>query len=82
MTIGRQLTYEEFNKFCHSLPATNHVVQWGDSHVWKVGEKVFAIGGWQKSEVPAITFKVTEIAYEVLREMPGLRPAPYLHHAA
>jgi len=71
------LTYEEFNKFCNSLPATNYVVQWGDSHVWKVGEKVFAIGGWQKSEVPAFTFKVSEIAYKVLRDRPGLRPAPY-----
>ena len=75
--IGIQMTYEEFNEYCGSLPATNYVVQWGDSHVWKVGEKVFAIGGWQKSAVPAYTFKVSEIAYEVLRDMPGLRPAPY-----
>ncbi len=28
-----------------SLPATPHVVQWGGSDVWKVGGKVFAIGG-------------------------------------
>ena len=24
------------------------------------------------------TFKVTEIGYEVMRDMPGLRPAPYM----
>ena len=42
------MTYEEFNLFCRSLPATSHVVQWGGAHVWKVGGKVFAIGGWEK----------------------------------
>ena len=71
------MTYEEYNSFCASLPATSHVVQWGGSHVWKVGGKVFAIGGWGDEE-PGITFKVTDIAYEILRDQPGLRPAPYL----
>jgi predicted DNA-binding protein (MmcQ/YjbR family) len=53
------------------------VVQWGGSDVWKVGGKVFAIGGWQWEE-PAFTFKVSAIAYEFLQDQPGLRPAPYL----
>lgn len=72
------MTYEEFNAFCSSLPATTYVVQWGGSHVWKVGGKVFAIGGWNRDGDVGITFKVSEIAYEVLRQQPGLRPAPYL----
>ncbi|MCR9242332.1 MAG: MmcQ/YjbR family DNA-binding protein [Rhodobiaceae bacterium] len=76
------MTYEQYNKFCGSLPATTHVVQWGGSHVWKVGGKVFAIGGWDdaKSGKPraAVTFKVSKIAFEMLKEEPGLRPAPYL----
>ena len=71
------MTYEEFNDYCATLPATSHVVQWGGAHVWKVGDKVFAIGGWDDG-VAAITFKVTPIAYEVLKDQPGLRPAPYL----
>jgi predicted DNA-binding protein (MmcQ/YjbR family) len=71
------VTYKEFNAFCGSLPVTNHVVQWGNSHVWKVDSKVFAIGGWQEGNTPAIVFKVSDIAYEVLKDMPGLRPAPY-----
>lgn len=71
------MTHEDFNEFCRSLPATSYVMQWGGSHVWKVGGKVFAIGGRQDSE-PSYTFKVSEIAYEILKEMPGLRPAPYL----
>ncbi|WP_316977551.1 MmcQ/YjbR family DNA-binding protein [Shumkonia mesophila] len=71
------MTCDEFNAFCRSLPATTTVVQWGGSHVWKVGGKVFAIGGWNDDEA-RITFKVSDISYEVLREQPGLRPAPYL----
>lgn len=71
------MTYQEFNEFCGSLPATSHVVQWGGAHVWKVGEKVFAIGGWGE-DGPGITFKTSDIAYEILRDQPGLRPAPYL----
>jgi predicted DNA-binding protein (MmcQ/YjbR family) len=71
------MTRDEFNAFCAALPATTHVVQWGGADVWKVGGKVFAICGWNGGR-PAFTFKTGEIAFEVLREAPGLRPAPYL----
>ncbi|MBU2588856.1 MAG: MmcQ/YjbR family DNA-binding protein [Alphaproteobacteria bacterium] len=72
------MTREDFNSFCVALPTTTHVVQWGGSDVWKVGGKVFAICGWIDGELPGITFKTSPIGYEVLRDMPGLRPAPYL----
>ncbi|OSQ47513.1 MmcQ/YjbR family DNA-binding protein [Thalassospira alkalitolerans] len=72
------MTRDEFNDFCRSLPVTTHVVQWGGADVWKVGDKVFAIGGWTKGNTMGITFKTSEIGYEVLKEQPGLRPAPYL----
>ena len=71
------MTYKEYNAFCRRLAAATYVVQWGGSHVWKVGGKVFAIGGWQEEE-PSFTFKVTDVAYEMLKDEPGLRPAPYL----
>jgi len=72
------VTYEEFNDFCGALPATTYVVQWGGSHVWKVGGKVFAIGGWETSGEAHVTFKTSELSYEVLKDQPGCRPAPYL----
>jgi predicted DNA-binding protein (MmcQ/YjbR family) len=84
------MTRDEFNAYCASLTATTHVVQWGDADVWKIGGKVFAICGWNDG-ADAFTFKVSKIAFEVLREQPGIRPAPYLasrgfswlqHHAA
>jgi predicted DNA-binding protein (MmcQ/YjbR family) len=71
------MTHEEFNAFCATLPAATHVVQWRGAQVWKVGGKVFAIGVTVDGE-PAYTFKAGEVAYEILRQQPGLRPAPYL----
>ena len=71
------MTYEAFNIFCRSLTATSHVIQWGDSHVWKVGAKVFAIGGWSKTDKPAFTFKTSELNFHFLSDQPGYRPAPY-----
>jgi predicted DNA-binding protein (MmcQ/YjbR family) len=67
----------QFNSFCRKLKATTYVVQWGGSHVWKVGGKVFVIGGGEKDE-PSYSFKVSDLAFEILKDQPGLRPAPYL----
>ena len=71
------MTREEFNAFCGGLKATNHVVQWGNSDVWKVGDKLFAVCGWNDGK-DAFTFKVGDVAWEVLADVPGIRPAPYL----
>jgi len=71
------VTEDDFNTYCRALPATTHVVQWGGAHVWKVGGKVFAICGWADDDV-GITFKVSDLSFEILRDQPGLRPAPYL----
>jgi predicted DNA-binding protein (MmcQ/YjbR family) len=74
------MTRDEYNDFCKSLPHTTHVVQWGNADVWKVGGKVFAIGGWQDNTDtdPYVTFKVSDMAFQILSEQEGLRPAPYL----
>lgn len=72
------MNYKMFNTYCESLGATSYVVQWGDSHVWKVGGKVFAIGGWEKIEKTAITFKTSEANFFILQEEAGFRPAPYM----
>ncbi len=66
-----------FNDYCGALKASTHVVQWGNADVWKVGDKVFAIAGWNDGH-DAYTFKASDIAYEVLQACPGIRPAPYL----
>ena len=72
------MTYDEYNDFCGALAQTTCVMQWGGAHVWKVGGKVFVIGGWEHRSYPGITFKASDIAYEMMKDEPGLRPAPYM----
>jgi len=72
------MTLDDYNGFCASLPASTHVVQWGGAHVWKVGGKVFAIAGWNGGEDLPVTFKCSDLAFSILKEQAGLRPAPYL----
>ncbi|MEO9970633.1 MAG: MmcQ/YjbR family DNA-binding protein [Hyphomonadaceae bacterium] len=74
------MTVEELNAFCKALPHTTYVVQWGGAHVWKIGGKIFAIGGWNREDVDTISvsFKVSPLSFEILSQQPGLRPAPYL----
>ncbi|MEM9332674.1 MAG: MmcQ/YjbR family DNA-binding protein [Pseudomonadota bacterium] len=72
------MSFEAYDAFCATLPSTHKVVQWGGAHVWKVGEKVFAIGGWSDGKDPYVTFKCSPQSYDILKEQQGLRPAPYL----
>ncbi|WP_299730781.1 MmcQ/YjbR family DNA-binding protein [uncultured Endozoicomonas sp.] len=71
------MTHKQFNAFCSNLPHTTYVMQWGGSHVWKIGGKVFAIGFARKDRSPAFTFKASENNYYFLREKEGYQPAPY-----
>ena len=73
LTFGRLQPVLRF-----AVLSLTHVVQWGGAHVWKVGGKVFAIAGLDEREALAVTFKCSELAYDILKDQPGLRPAPYL----
>ncbi|GLS89738.1 hypothetical protein GCM10007916_08050 [Psychromonas marina] len=68
---------QQFNQFCGALPATTYVKQWGGADVWKVGGKVFAVGGWGPDKLPAFTFKTSPNNFEFLKASEGYRPAPY-----
>jgi predicted DNA-binding protein (MmcQ/YjbR family) len=69
------VTREEIEAFAMGLPAATKVVQWGGSDVYKVGGKVFAICGLRGG----LSFKVSEIGFEVLTQGGPARQAPYLH---
>ena len=66
------MTRQEVEAVAMALPAVTKVVQWGASDVFKVGGKVFAISGDE-----GVSFKVTEIAFEVLTHDGLGRQAPY-----
>ncbi|UWR27090.1 MmcQ/YjbR family DNA-binding protein [Sulfitobacter sp. S223] len=71
------MTRDELTAFCAALPRTTHVVQWGNADVYKVGGKVFAIIGLGQTG-DTVTFKTSHMAFEILSDSPGLRPAPYM----
>ncbi len=71
------MTREELNVFCATQPQATHVVQWGNADVYKVAGKVFAVIGMGDTG-STVTFKASELAFEILSESPGLRPAPYM----
>ena len=72
------MTRQDYDAFCGNLPHATHVVQWGDASVWKIGGKVFAIGGWSHGDAFTVSFKCSKTSFAILSELPGLRPAPYL----
>ena len=68
---------KQYNAFCKKLPHATHSVQWSDAHVWKVGGKVFALAR-EDDEPFRVSFKVSDLAFEILSEQEGCKPAPYL----
>ena len=68
----------EVHEFCLSLSGATHVVQWGGSDVYKFGGKLFAIAGTDLDNQVWVTFKASDMSFEMLKSEPGMRPAPYL----
>ena len=63
---------------CLALPAATLDHPWDPDHdAYKVGGKMFAVIGG----MGGISFKVSDIAYEVLTESGRARPAPYMARA-
>ncbi|KZK77962.1 hypothetical protein PsW64_03600 [Pseudovibrio sp. W64] len=80
------MTRDEFDNYCKSLVGTSNVIQWGNASVWKVGGKIFAIcSNWGEDRPDMdgikISFKCSELSYQILTEQEGIIPAPYLARA-
>lgn len=72
------MTPEAFDAACLALPGATLSIQWGDDHVFKVGDKMFAVRG---SAGDSFSFKASDVAFEVLTESGRGKPAPYLARA-
>lgn len=68
-----------FEPLVLSLQATTLVHQWRDDSVAKVGGKIFALLDHDPGEV---WLKVSELAFDLLTELDGIRPAPYFARAS
>ena len=65
-------------KVCLALPGATLDHPFGDDHdAYKVGGKMFVMVGGEGG----VSFKVSDIAFEVLTEEGRARPAPYLARA-
>lgn len=65
-------------RVCLALPGAVLEHPFGDDHdAYKVGGKMFVMVG----AMGGVSFKVSDIAYEVLTESGRARPAPYLARA-
>ena len=63
---------------CLALPGVTLDHPFGDQHdAYRVGGKMFVMVG----EEGGVSFKVSDIAYEILTETGKARPAPYLARA-
>jgi len=69
---------EGFEAFVATLPAVTLVRQWRDDSVAKVGGKIFALLDRDPGEVWC---KVSDMSYDLLIDLPGIRPAPYFARA-
>jgi predicted DNA-binding protein (MmcQ/YjbR family) len=70
-----------FEAFISTLPAAGLSRQWGDASVAKVGGKIFALYVEDVAGSGSLSFKCTDLAFEMLPELQGVRPAPYLARA-
>jgi predicted DNA-binding protein (MmcQ/YjbR family) len=76
---GSIFTRAGFEPFVLALPASTLVHQWRDDSVAKVGGKIFALLDRDPGEV---WLKVSELAFDMLTELTGVRPAPYFARAS
>ena len=76
------MRYADVEKLCLSMPGAAVETPWGDSRVYKVGGKMFAMLAYGDTGKPAsVWFKAGEGSFEILTRLQGIRPCPYLARA-
>ena len=78
--FGATMDIDALRRLCLSFPGSTEQIQWGDSLLFKVRGKMFAVTHLEPSDV-WISFKVTPDNFVELTERGGIIPAPYLARA-
>ena len=73
------MTLKQVEACALAFPGATLSIQWGDDRVYKVGGKMFAAMGGAKA--PSLSFKASDLAFEMLTTREGIIPAPYLARA-
>jgi len=76
------MRYAEIEAHCLALPGVTKEHPFGDSDVFKVGGKMFALIAYGDGGRPAgVWFKAGQTSAAILTEIEGIRPCPYLARA-
>ena len=72
------MRHAEIEKFCLSRPAATLDVQWGESRVYKVGGKIFALLSPTGEKPHTLSFQASDESFHILTHLRNIVPAPYL----
>jgi predicted DNA-binding protein (MmcQ/YjbR family) len=75
------MRYADVEALCVSLPGVSVHTPWGDSRVFKVGGKMFAMIPMDGERGEGVWFKAGETSARILTQLDGIRPCPYLARA-
>ncbi len=73
------MTPTQLRRVCMKLPGATEQIQWGNNRVFKIGGKMFACSGTEKTS--CYSFKVEDHRFLELTDLDGIVPAPYLARA-
>lgn len=75
------MRWADVEALCLALPGTTLDHPFGDSNVFKVGGKMFALITMEGKRPGGLWFKAGETSYRLLIQEDGISPCPYLARA-
>ena len=73
------MTPAAFDEVARALPAVTMDIKWGADQVYSVGGKMFAVISVEQP--PCLSFKASDLAFEMLIDTGLAIPAPYMARA-
>jgi predicted DNA-binding protein (MmcQ/YjbR family) len=76
------VNYKDVEKHCMAMRGVTLHQPWGDSRVFKVGGKMFAMISYGDNGKPhGLWFKAGDASFSMLTKLKGIAPCPYLARA-
>ncbi|PYX84521.1 MAG: hypothetical protein DMG68_20550 [Acidobacteria bacterium] len=69
---------DSVREFCLSFPGSTERLQWGETLVFKVRGRIFAMLGLETAHDSRVVLKCTPELFAELIEREGIRPSPYV----